>query len=74
MYPLFQSIDAGGLVVVALLLVTMAIPVLVALGVALWLTRDEWGDRRDFDGFDTDESGDGTEAAGEEPESANETP
>ncbi|WP_135302299.1 hypothetical protein [Haloarcula amylovorans] len=74
MYPLLQSIGAGGLVVVALLLVAMVIPVLIALGVALWLTRDEWGDRKDFDGFDTDESRDDTETAVEEPESANETP
>ncbi|MBX0293692.1 hypothetical protein [Haloarcula nitratireducens] len=74
MSSLLQSIDAGGLLVVALLLAAMAIPVLIALGVALWLTRDEWGDRKDFDGFDTDESGDEAETAVEEPESANETP
>lgn len=39
---------AGDLIVVALLLVAMVIPVVLVLGVAVYITRDEWtGDRKD---------------------------
>ncbi|WP_324756673.1 hypothetical protein [Haloarcula montana] len=38
----------GDLAVIALLLVAMILPVVIVLGVALYLTRDEWtGDRND---------------------------
>ncbi|MFC7075645.1 hypothetical protein [Haloarcula halophila] len=38
----------GDLAVIALLLVAMIVPVVIVLGVALFLTRDEWtGDRND---------------------------
>ncbi|MFC6975509.1 hypothetical protein ACFQL1_13985 [Halomicroarcula sp. GCM10025709] len=38
----------GDLLVIALLLVAMVIPVVLVLGVAVYITRDEWtGDRKD---------------------------
>jgi hypothetical protein len=38
----------GDLVVILFLLLAMMIPVLLVLGVALYITRDEWtGDRKD---------------------------
>ncbi|WP_254280124.1 hypothetical protein [Haloarcula marina] len=58
MYLLLQGpgggIGVGGFLVVLLLLVAMVIPVLVVLGIALYVTRDEWGDRSDFVGTDAD--------------------
>ena len=39
---------AGDLIVVALLLLAMVVPVVLVLGVAVYITRDEWtGDRKD---------------------------
>ncbi|WP_276271242.1 hypothetical protein [Haloarcula litorea] len=45
---LLQGVPVGMAVFVVLLLVAMTLPVVVVLAIALWVTRDQWGDRKDY--------------------------
>ncbi|MBX0321755.1 hypothetical protein EGH21_01795 [Halomicroarcula sp. F13] len=66
MYPLLQGPGVGGLVVVFLLLLAMVVPVLVVLGIALYLTRDQWDDRKDVVGTPADPTVDADETPPED--------
>ncbi|QIO22314.1 hypothetical protein [Haloarcula sp. JP-L23] len=66
MYLLLQGPGLGGLVVVVLLLLAMVIPVVVVFGIALYLTSDQWDDRKDVVGTPADPTVDTDETPAED--------